>query len=130
MTAMVQQVRSINRTVTQGVGALDDHYLSRGRSLGESRVLWEIGAAAASGIDVRALRGRLDLASGWLSRLLRSLEAAGFVTVGPSATDRRMRSASLTRRGRREWAELDRRSDDLAASLLAPLSPAQQDRLV
>jgi DNA-binding MarR family transcriptional regulator len=60
--------------VTQRVGALDDHFLSRDRPLGEARVLWEIGA---DGSEVRALRARLGLDSGHLSRLLRSLEAPG-----------------------------------------------------
>jgi hypothetical protein len=35
-------VRRFNRVVTQRIGALDDDYLSRGRSLGLSRLLWEI----------------------------------------------------------------------------------------
>ena len=41
--AMVGQVRRFNRTVTERVGALDDHFLGRERPLGEARVLWEIG---------------------------------------------------------------------------------------
>jgi DNA-binding MarR family transcriptional regulator/GNAT superfamily N-acetyltransferase len=124
---MVEQVRSFNRLVTQSVGALHDHYLSRRLPLGEARVLWEIGA---DGCDVRTLRARLDLDSGYLSRLLRSLEAAGLVRVRPSAGDRRVRTASLTAAGRRERDLLDRRSDELAQSLLAPLSDAQRERLV
>ena len=41
--ALVDQVRSFNRIVTQRVGALDDRYLGRDRALGQDRVLWEIG---------------------------------------------------------------------------------------
>jgi hypothetical protein len=41
---MVAQVRRFNRIVTQRVGALNDRFLARDRSLGEARVLWEIGA--------------------------------------------------------------------------------------
>ena len=124
---MLDQVRSFNRLVTQSVGALHDHYLSRSLPLGEARVLWEIGA---DGCDVRALRSRLELDSGYLSRLLRSLEDAGYVRVRPSADDRRVRTASLTAAGRREREQLDRRSDELAESLLAPLSNSQRERLV
>src|SRR5262249_47606609 len=90
---MVGQVRSFNRAVTQRIGALNDAFLSRGRPLGEARVLWEIGPA---GSDVRALRSRLDLDSGYLSRLLRSLERDGLVAVERSGTDRRGRAARLT----------------------------------
>jgi DNA-binding MarR family transcriptional regulator/GNAT superfamily N-acetyltransferase len=109
------------------VGALDDHYLSRDRPLGEARVLWEIGE---DGCDVRSLRSRLALDSGYVSRLLRSLEEAGLVKVVVSARDKRMRSARLTAKGRRERSLLDRRSDALARALLEPLTETQRDRLV
>ena len=124
---MIASVRRFNRTVTQRVGALQDHYLARDRPLGEARVLWEIGEA---GCDVRSLRARLDLDSGYLSRLLRALEADGLIAVGPGVPDRRVRTATLTSRGRKERGLIDRRSDALAADLLEPLSDAQRDRLV
>src|SRR3954463_10872473 len=107
----VEQVRRFNRTVTQRVGALNDHYLARDRPLGEARMLWEIGA---DGCDVRILRARLGLDSGYASRLLRSLEAAGLVTVTASPRDARVRTARLTKKGRTERVLLDRRSDALA----------------
>jgi DNA-binding MarR family transcriptional regulator/GNAT superfamily N-acetyltransferase len=124
---MVDQVRRFNRTVTQRVGALDDHFLARDRPLGEARVLWEIGAG---GCELRALRGRLGLDSGHLSRLLRALEADGMVTVSAGEQDRRVRVARITPKGEEELRELDRRSDELAGSLLAPLSAPQRERLV
>ena len=124
---MVGQVRRFNRVVTQRVGALDDHFLSRDRPLGEARVLWEIGA---EGCDVRALRARLDLDSGYLSRLLRSLEAAALIEVERSELDRRVRTARLTAAGLKERAILDERSDELAATFLEPLNESQRTRLV
>jgi DNA-binding MarR family transcriptional regulator/GNAT superfamily N-acetyltransferase len=123
---MLEQVRSFNRVVTQSVGALQDHYLSRDLPLGEARLLWEVG----DGRDVRELRARLGLDSGYLSRLLRALEGGGYVTVQPSPADRRVRTVRMTAAGRRERAVLDRRSDELAASLLEPLSEPQRERLV
>ncbi|MGZ4457938.1 MAG: bifunctional helix-turn-helix transcriptional regulator/GNAT family N-acetyltransferase [Nocardioidaceae bacterium] len=123
---MVDQVRSFNRTVTQRIGALDEAFLARERPLGPARVLWEIGA---DGSDVRRLRARLDLDSGYLSRLLRSLERAGLVAVEQSGTDGRVRTARLTDRGQAERALLDRRSDEGAASILGPLSDRQRARL-
>ena len=116
-----RQVRSFNRSVTQRIGALQDEYLARGRPLGASRVLWEIGD---DGSDLRVLRARLDLDSGYLSRLLRSLEQDGLVAVEPGAPDKRVRTVRLTDAGRAERELLDRRSDELAASLLVPLSDA------
>ena len=123
---MVAQVRRFNRTVTERVGALADRFLARDRPLGEARLLWEIG----DGADVRSLRSRLDLDSGYLSRLLRALEADGLVTVGQSESDGRVRTARLTAAGAAERAVLDQRSDERAWSLLEPLAPPQRDRLV
>lgn len=123
----VGEVRRFNRVVTQRVGALNEAYLARGRPLGQDRVLWEIGA---DGCDVRSLRARLDLDSGYLSRLLRSLEGDGLVRVEPSEVDARVRIARLTPQGTAERQVLDERSDELAASILEPLSERQRERLV
>ena len=128
MTAdMVAQVRRFNRTVTQRIGVLNENFLASDRSLGQNRLLWEIGA---DGCDIRALRARLELDSGYLSRLLRALEAAGLIVIEQSAADGRVRTARLTDAGRRELASLDRRSDDAAAAMLRPLNALQRDRLV
>lgn len=127
---LVAAVRRFNRTVTQRVGALDDEYMARGRPLAQARLLWEIGPGGA---EVAALRGRLGLDSGYLSRLLRALESDGLVIVGPAdpiSGDARVRAARLTDAGRAEWSELDKRSDDFAWSILAPLTGQRREQLV
>jgi DNA-binding MarR family transcriptional regulator/GNAT superfamily N-acetyltransferase len=125
--AMIAEVRRFNRTITAHVGALDDRFLGRSRPLGEARLLWEIGP---EGCELRSLRSRLQLDSGYVSRLLRSLEAAGLVTVVLNEADRRTRLLRLTRAGLAERKLLDERSDDLARSLLEPLGGAQRHELV
>ncbi|BBB01734.1 putative MarR family transcriptional regulator [Actinacidiphila reveromycinica] len=122
----IDQVRRFNRTVTERVGVLHDRYLGRARPVGEARLLWQVGE---EGQDVRRLRDRLGLDSGYTSRLLRALEADGLVTVEPAPGDRRVRTVRLTDAGRAERAALDDRSDELAGTLLAPLNPAQRARL-
>jgi len=128
MEAAVRQVRSFNRVVTRRIGALEDEYLAMGRPLGASRALWEIGAGDAT--DLRSLRARLDLDSGYLSRLVAALERDGLVALEPDPGDRRVRTVALTPAGHAERDRLDRASDDLAASLLAPLGEDQRARLV
>jgi DNA-binding MarR family transcriptional regulator len=123
----ISDVRRFNRTVTQRIGALSDTYMARDRPLGQARVLWEIGP---DGCDVRSLRSRLDLDSGYLSRLLRILENDGLVEVEQNGDDGRVRTARLTAQGRKERTVLDQRSDDLAASILDPLSDSQRARLI
>src|SRR5919198_5261774 len=95
----VAQIRSFNRTVTQRIGALNDRFLARDRPLGQARLLWEIGP---DGSDIRLLRSRLDLDSGYLSRLLRALESDGLIAVGRNDADGRVRTARLTDRGAAE----------------------------
>jgi DNA-binding MarR family transcriptional regulator/GNAT superfamily N-acetyltransferase len=124
---MVAQVRRFNRAVTQRIGVLNENFLASDRSLGQNRLLWEIGP---DGCDIRALRARLDLDSGYVSRLLRALEAAGLVVIEPSTTDRRIRVARLTESGRHELVRLDRRSDDAAEAILQPLNARQRAKLV
>jgi DNA-binding MarR family transcriptional regulator/GNAT superfamily N-acetyltransferase len=123
----VDHVREFNRTVAQRIDALSDDFLATHRPMAEARLLWEIGA---DGCEVRTLRNRLGLDSGHASRLLRALESDGMARVEPSASDRRIRVARLTRAGQREWAQIDRRSDDFAASMLAPLGERDRKRLV
>ena len=101
--AAIQQVRRFNRLVTRRVGALDDSYLSRGRPLGEARLIFEIGHAGA---DARSLRGALGLDSGYLSRLLRALTAAGLVEVAKGQGDARVRRVTLTAQGSRRTRRL------------------------
>jgi DNA-binding MarR family transcriptional regulator/GNAT superfamily N-acetyltransferase len=125
--AQIRRLRSFNRTVSQRIGALNDRFLDRGRPLGEARLIYEIGH---DGAELRALRARLELDSGYASRLLRSLERQGLVKGEAAAGDGRVRRVRLTAKGRREVAELDRRADDFARSVLAPLSAAQQARLI
>jgi len=122
----IEQVRSFNRSVTRRIGALSDDFLGRGRPLAESRLLFEIGR---DGADVRDLRARLSLDSGYLSRLLRGLEAQGLAKSQPAPDDARARRAVLTPKGRREFDALDRLSVDYASSLLSPLGDAQRERL-
>ncbi|ONK14782.1 helix-turn-helix domain-containing GNAT family N-acetyltransferase [Streptomyces sp. MP131-18] len=125
--AQIDQLRRFNRAVTARVGVLHDRYLGRDRPVGEARLLWEIGE---EGRDVRQLRERLGLDSGYVSRLLRALETGGLVTVETRPGDRRVRTVRLTEAGRAERAALDGRSDDLARSLLGPLNADQRARLV
>lgn len=125
--AQIEQVRRFNRLVTQRVGALEDSYLRRGRPLGEARLIFETGRLGA---DVRSLRTRLGLDSGYLSRLLRSLEDQKLVAVQKQSGDGRVRRVMLTRKGRAELAKYDALSDELATSILTPLDARRRERLV
>src|SRR6476620_6169725 len=101
----ISEVRRFNRLVTQRAGALDDHFLGRDRPLGESRLLYEIGP---DGTDLRDLRRRLGLDSGYVSRLVNALEKQGLIRLSQPARDQRVRKARWTAAGRREVREMNR----------------------
>jgi len=122
----IDQVRRFNRLVTQTIGALHDDYLGSDRPLGESRLLFEIGS---NGATARELRARLELDSGYVSRLLRSLEHQGLVITRSDRKDKRIRRAQLTDAGLEELEELDCKSDRLAQSILNPLDDRQRASL-
>lgn len=137
----ISRFRRFARSVTTEVGALDDSFLGRGRSLGAARVLNAIGHGRT---DVADLRTYLNLDSGLLSRLLRQLEAEELITLAPHPTDARARIAALTAKGQDEFAAyedisntraqdlLDRhpRPDALLAAMDLVASALGQDRIV
>jgi GNAT superfamily N-acetyltransferase/DNA-binding MarR family transcriptional regulator len=123
----VALVRRFNRTVTERIGALEESFLGRGRPLGASRLLWEIGE---DGADLHELRNRLGLDSGYASRLVRRLENEGLVVAGVAPADRRQRRLRLTAAGLAEVQELDRLSDLGAAALLDGVPAGSRKRLL
>ena len=131
-TDPVAVVRRFNRSYTQRIGVLEDSFLGMGMPLGPVRVLFEVGAAPAAGqapLTTQALRERLGLDSGYLSRLLRRLEKDGLISVTPDPGDRRRRRVALTGAGEERWKELERRSDDQARLIVDPLTQRQRARL-
>jgi DNA-binding MarR family transcriptional regulator/ribosomal protein S18 acetylase RimI-like enzyme len=126
MNDAVTTLRRFNRSWSQRVGALDESFLGSGRPLGPSRLLFELGD---DGSGVRELRQRLDLDSGYLSRLLRQLEGEGLISVGADPADARRRIARLTSDGAAARQDLDDRSDALAHRLVDGLSDRQRTRL-
>jgi DNA-binding MarR family transcriptional regulator/predicted N-acetyltransferase YhbS len=126
VTDVITVVRRFNRSYTQRIGVLEDSFLGMGMPLGPVRVLFEIGAAPAT---TQALRERLGLDSGYLSRLLRRLEKEGLVAVAPDPADRRRRQVTLTEAGQERWQELERRSQEQARLIVDPLTQRQRERL-
>ena len=128
MRTDIKWIRAFNRTVTRRLGVLNEKYLGRDRPLAESRLLFEIGP---KGAPVRELRARLGLDSGFVSRMLRSLERKRLATTTRRPDDDgRVRFARLTRSGIAELRRINALSDDLALSMLRPLGKEQAQRLV
>ncbi|MET8244822.1 GNAT family N-acetyltransferase [Streptomyces sp. NPDC005202] len=124
----VAAFRRFNRYFTRRIGALDDHYLGQDRPLGEARLLFEV-FRSPHGVSLRELRGRLGLDAGYLSRMVKALQAQGMVRVSVHPDDNRLRTVEVTPAGRVEVKEQNRRADTLVAGLLDGLSADQREQL-
>jgi DNA-binding MarR family transcriptional regulator/GNAT superfamily N-acetyltransferase len=124
----VASVRAFNRFYTGRIGVLGEGLLRTPHSLTEARVLYELGQREA--IDVADLRRELAIDAGYLSRLLARLEEQALVTRERSSSDARRQRVGLTDEGAAAAAELDRRSADEIATLLAGLGEEDERRLV
>ena len=100
-------LRRFNRAWSQRVGLLDESYLGQGRSLGASRLLFEMGPEGAGVLD---LRRRLGLDSGYLSRLLRGTRRrAAWSTSARTPPTSARRVVVPTAKGRRAIDRLEDR---------------------
>jgi DNA-binding MarR family transcriptional regulator/GNAT superfamily N-acetyltransferase len=124
----VATVRRFSRLYTQRLGILDDGWLGGGYSLPTVRVMFEI--ATASRATARDIADRLRLDPGYLSRILRALEADGIVAKEPSPDDARRRILTLTKKGRRVFERLDAKQSDDVASMLRALSNGDRAAVV
>ena len=124
----VLRLRRFNRFYTGFLGLLGRDILGGPLSLGQARLLYEIGRDP----DCRAaeLADRLRMDKGYLSRMLAGLTAKGLMARKQRASDRRSASLRLTAQGRDLLAELETRSNAQARSILSALAePARRSCL-
>lgn len=124
----VSALRAFNRFYTCVVGALDEALLDTPFSLTEARVLYEI--AQADGTPLAAVRQRIGIDAGYLSRILRSFGAAGLISRVRSPTDTRRHHLTLTDAGRAAFADLDARASAEVHALLGRLTDGRQRQLL
>jgi DNA-binding MarR family transcriptional regulator/GNAT superfamily N-acetyltransferase len=121
-------VRRFNRFYTRQIGVLRKTFLDSPYSLAEARVLYEIASRRAP--TASDIARALDLDAGYLSRLLQKFERRGLMRRTASPRDARQSHLSLTPRGRRAYAPLERRSQRDATTMLAQLPPADRSRVI
>jgi DNA-binding MarR family transcriptional regulator/N-acetylglutamate synthase-like GNAT family acetyltransferase len=126
--ARIEAVRHFNRDYTRRIGVLREGLLDSPFSLTQARVLYEL--AHREEPTATALGQELGLDGGYLSRILSAFARRGLVARRPSKTDGRQSHLRLTPRGRQAFGKLDAASAADVRGLLAPLSAADQDRLV
>jgi DNA-binding MarR family transcriptional regulator/GNAT superfamily N-acetyltransferase len=124
----IQAIRRFNRFYTRQIGVLQEHLVQSQFSLTEVRVLYEL--AHRERVTAGELCQDLGLDRGYLSRMLQNFESQGVIKTAPSPDDRRRVFLSLTTKGRKVLAPLERRSSDEVATMLTKLSPTHQKTLL
>src|SRR5690349_425693 len=123
----VAAVRQFNRFYTRQIGLMHEALYRSPFSLTEVRVLYELAhreSPTAAGI------GReLGIDAGYLSRILSGFAKRGLLRRRRSQSDDRQSLLSLTAKGRRVFAPLDKSASEEVRSMLAGLAPSQQTRV-
>jgi DNA-binding MarR family transcriptional regulator/N-acetylglutamate synthase-like GNAT family acetyltransferase len=120
-------VRSFNRFYTKQIHLLQEGILDSPLSLTEARVLFEL--ANRENPTATELGDALALDAGYLSRILDAFVRKGYLKKQPG-NDRRQRYLSLTKSGRKTFTDLNAKSHQEAASMLAKLAEPDQSRLI
>jgi DNA-binding MarR family transcriptional regulator/GNAT superfamily N-acetyltransferase len=132
-------VRHFNRLYTHAAGLLTIHKDCH-LPLAEARVLFEIGQSTtqdafgdgiqADGTTATALCMRLGLDDGYMSRILRKLQANEWIEKRPSMADNRVMVVRLTPKGVLQSQSLIQKADDLAWQQLKRLDEHQRQQLL
>src|SRR5436190_19973238 len=121
-------IRRFNRFYTREIGVLDGNLLQSGFSLAEARILYEL--AQTPEIAAKEIGEKLNLDRGYLSRMLRAFERKRLISRRTDAADKRRSHLSLTEKGRTTFHQLDWRSSQAAARMVAELPPGAVNALM
>jgi DNA-binding MarR family transcriptional regulator/GNAT superfamily N-acetyltransferase len=124
----IAAVRRFNRFYTRQIGVLRKNFLDSPYSLGEARVLYEIGNGKAR--TATEIGRALDLDAGYLSRVLRDFEKRSLIRRETSARDARQSHLTLSPHGRKAFELLNRLSQRDIGAMLLKLAPVRQTQLI
>lgn len=128
LASRIEAVRRFSRFYTRRIGVLEETLLRSPFTLPEGRLVYEI--ANRDRPTAQELCRDLGLDPGYVSRLLQALQKRGCVARRRSKTDRRQTELTLTPKGQRLWGDMNERSRQDIANLLAELPVARQEKLV
>jgi DNA-binding MarR family transcriptional regulator/GNAT superfamily N-acetyltransferase len=128
MEARIAAVRRFSRFYTRQLGLLQESLVQTRFSLTEARVLYEL--AHREKVTASELAAGLDLDHGYLSRILRRFGEDGILKKVRAPDDGRQSFISITAKGRKAFAPLNKGSRDQVAAMLEKLGTAEQQRVV
>ena len=128
LEGQIAAVRGFSRFYTRKLGIIEPKLLDSPWTLQEARIIYEI--AERQSCTATNLVRALGLDAGFVSRTLQGLQRRQIVARRPSKTDGRASELALTAKGRAAFADLDRRSRDVVATLLNRLDAGERASLV
>jgi len=128
LAAAVSSIRHWNRYYTNRLGLLSRYRFDTRLTLTEARVILEIGRRGEH--TQSGLRADLKIDGGYLNRVVNRLVGEGLAVSRKSSQDRRVRTLSLSAKGRVVLLEVESASDQEAESLMAGLSGEETRALV
>jgi DNA-binding MarR family transcriptional regulator/GNAT superfamily N-acetyltransferase len=128
LEARIAAVRRFSRFYTRELGLLREGLVGAGFSLTEGRVLYEL--AHRDKMTASELAAALDMDHGYLSRILRRFSDDGLLKKVRAPNDARQSLITITAKGRKAFAPLNKGSHDQVAEWLGRLSDAEQARVV
>src|SRR3954451_11362126 len=128
LEARIAAVRRFSRFYTRQLGLLQESLVHTRFSLTEARVLYEL--AHRERVTASELAAELDLDHGYLSRILRRFGDEGLLRRVRAPDDARQSVISITAKGRKAFAPLNKNSHDQVAAMLERLPPDDQQRVV
>ena len=126
--AEIAAVRRFSRFYTRRIGVLHEGLLGSPLTLTEGRIVYEIANREAP--TATALGQDLGLDAGYLSRVLKGLEARRLIVRAPNPADGRQALLSLTIEGRRLFDGIDAASRREVGCMLGVLATGERRRLV
>jgi len=124
----IEQIRGFNRFHTRLVGVLNEGLLASEFPLVQVRVLYEL--AHSSNLAAADLAERLRVDTGYLSRMIASLEKRGLIAKTPDSANAKRLVLSLSPEGEAVFSKLNEASANEVRDLVAPLSDGDRSQLV
>jgi len=124
---LVNTLRDFNRFYTTVLGVVNNHILESDYSLTEARIIYEVNEQ--EGITARAIKEKLQIDEGYMSRMVAKLVKQGILKKNQSKVDKRIFGLALTAKGRQIAADINRQSDEQVKSLVMHLDTKEREQL-
>jgi DNA-binding MarR family transcriptional regulator len=123
----VHKIRAFNRFYTRVIRLLDKYLLDSRYTLPEVRTMYEIHNRKK--ITSREIIELLGMDKGYLSRMLLGFDKKGLIRRKSIKEDGRVQEVSLTKKGEKDFLEVNRAADEQIITLISRLTKPELQEL-